>query len=602
VTNKLLLEGGFTFYNERWLFGPKPDNINGYGADAVVSKNDTATGYLYGAAANANPFVAAGNHQYNIRAAVNYVTGSHAFKFGMTDLWGTRAYQYDLNQAQAWTFSNGIPTTISQYARPLFDKERVNAALGLYAQDRWTVDRLTVNYGIRFDYHNAMVPAQDLPAITFVPARHYDEIKNVPNWTDLSPRVGATYDLFGNAKTVVRANYAKYVASESTNMATLNNRVNTSVNSANRSWSDANGNFVPDCDLTNPGAQDRRGSGGDNCGALDSPLGSLAIAAAYDKAITSGFGVRPNDQEISLGVQQEVIPNVSLDFQFTRHWFGNFVASQDTIRTPAAYDPFCVTPNTSTNNGFSLPSGNDQICGFYNRNPNPAFTPTFLNVTKASDFGDVSDVYTGYDVNLNARLPRGGSASGGFSIGHEITDICDVIGQASVTYAAVAGVLSSTAGTIASTTGYPSTLYCRVEPPYQADIKGLVSYPLPWWGLRASATLQNRPGPQILANYTINAANVASQTTLGRAVTGGTQTTQLIAPGTVYGDRFTQVDVRFGKGFRIGRGRVQASLDIYNLMNSSAVLAQNNTFGTSWRTPTSILQGRLVKVGGQIDF
>ena len=120
--------------------------------------------------------------------------------------------------------------------------------------------------------------------------------------------------------------------------------------------------------------------------------------------------------------------------------------------------------------------------------------------------------------------------------------------------------------------------------------------------LCSSATFQNRPGPQILANYTINATNVATQTTLGRAVTGGTQTTQLIAPASLYSDRFTQIDARFGKSFRYGKTRLQASVDVYNLMNSSAILAQNNTYGTSWRTPTLILQGRLVKIGGQIDF
>ena len=125
------------------------------------------------------------------RDGVRSVVGR--IRTGITDLFGTRDYQYDLNQAQAWVFSNGIPVTINQYARPLYDKERLNAALGLYAQDRWTISRFTVNYGLRFDYHNAMVPAQDLPAITFVQARHYDEIKNVPNWTDLSPRVGATF-------------------------------------------------------------------------------------------------------------------------------------------------------------------------------------------------------------------------------------------------------------------------------------------------------------------------------------------------------------------------------------------------------------------------
>jgi Carboxypeptidase regulatory-like domain/TonB-dependent Receptor Plug Domain len=603
VTNKLLLEAGITFYNERWLFAQEPTNINGYGPDAAISKFDNGTGYTYGSAANGNPIAKAGNHQYNMRAALNYVTGSHAFKFGMADMWGTRLYQYDINQAQSWTLTNGVPATITEYARPMTDLEHLKAALGLYAQDRWTINRLTMNLGIRFDYHNAYVPAQDVAAVPFVPtARHYDAIYNVPNWKDLSPRIGATYDLFGDGTTVVRGNYGKYLASESTNMATLNNRINTSVNQGNRSWNDFNKNLKPDCNLQNPGAQDLSASGGDICGALDSNLGSLAIAAAYDPKLTSGFGVRPNDQEIAFGLQRQIVPNVSADFQFTHHWFGNFVASQDTIRVPSAYDPFCVTPASATQNGFSLPNGAAQICGFYNRNPNPAFTPTFLNVTRAKNVGEVSDVYTGYDVNLNARLPRGGTASGGFSLGHEVTDICDVIGKGTVTYAAVSGVLSSSAGTLGSTAAYPSTLYCHVEPPFQPDIKGLVSYPLPWWGIRASATLQNRPGPQILANYSIGAANVATQTTLGRAVTGGSQTVQLIAPGTLYGDRFTQVDLRLGKGFKAGRSRIQGTFDLYNLLNSSAILSQNNTFGTSWRTPTLILQGRLMKLGVQVDF
>ncbi len=136
--------------------------------DAVVSKFDSATGYLYGSASNVGPFVTAGNHQYNMRGAMNYVTGSHAFKVGINDMFGTRNYQYDVNQAQAWTYSNGVPTVVSEYARPLYDKEHLKAALAMYGQDRWTINRLTLNLGIRFDYHNAYVPAQDLPAITFV--------------------------------------------------------------------------------------------------------------------------------------------------------------------------------------------------------------------------------------------------------------------------------------------------------------------------------------------------------------------------------------------------------------------------------------------------
>ena len=51
-----------------------------------------------------------------------------------------------------------------------------------------------------------------------------------------------------------------------------------------------------------------------------------------------------------------------------------------------------------------------------------------------------------------------------------------------------------------------------------------------------------------------------------------------------------------------GGGRIQASLDIFNLLNSSAILSQNNTFGTAWQSPTNILQGRLVKLGAQFEF
>jgi hypothetical protein len=231
----------------------------------------------------------------------------------------------------------------------------------------------------------------------------------------------------------------------------------------------------------------------------------------------------------------------------------------------------------------------------------------FFQVQKASNFGDVSDVYTGYDFNANARLPRGGMVSGGASIGHEVTDICQVIGQATVAYAGVAGVLASTAGTQLTFNNAipsvitPSTLYCHVQPPYQADVKGFITYPLPWLGLNVSATVQDRPGPQITATYTVTAAQVQN---LGRPLGGGatTATTALIAPGTLYGARVTQVDFRIGKSFRFQRSRIQTSMDIFNLLNSSAILAQNNTYGNAWQSPTQILQGRLIKFGAQFEF
>jgi hypothetical protein len=272
------------------------------------------------------------------------------------------------------------------------------------------------------------------------------------------------------------------------------------------------------------------------------------------------------------------------------------VASQNTTRPPSAYDNFCVTAPLDSR----LPNGGgNQICGYRDLNPSFFTTVPFFQVQRASNFGDVSDVYTGYDVNLNARLPRGGVVSGGVSAGHEVTDICQVAGQAGVSYAAVAGVLASTAGTITALVASPSTLYCHVSPPFQADVKGFATYPLPWFGLTASATLQNRPGPQITASYTVNSTQVQN---LGRALGTGTAAAALIAPGTMYGARVTQVDVRFGKIFKVNRGRAQGTVDVFNLFNSNGILAQNNTYGPSWLSPTQILQGRLIKLGVQFDF
>ena len=607
MTSRLLMEAGFTFYNETWIFGPEPYLTNGYGPDAAISKNDTGNGILYSAA---NVFTTAANHQYNMRWATNYVTGSHAIKIGLTDMWGTRHYQYDTNQAYVETYRLGIPQTITEYARPLIDTEHLKAALALYAQDRWTINRMTLNLGLRFDYQNAYVPAQNLPAIPFVAARNYAPIYDVPDWKDISPRVGATYDIFGNGRTVARANYGRYVASESTNMATLNNPVNTSVNSASRSWSDTNGNFLVDCNLQNPSAQNLTAQGGDNCGALNNPLGSLNVAANYDKSITQGWGVRPNDQEVSLGIQHAITPRVAADFQFTHHSFGNFFASQNTQRPPSAYSTYCVTAPVTTS-GPSLPNAGQQVCGF--ADINPGYPNTFFQVQKASNFGSPSDVYTGYDANLNARLPRGGVVSGGVSLGHEVTDGCSVIGQASIGYAGVAGVLPSSAGTLAIAPGYPSTLYCRVQPPFQGDWKAFGSYPLPWYGLNVSATFQNRPGPAIAANYSVVCSTTFCDptvaATLGRTLSTGLATAQLIAPGTLYGSRVTQVDARVGKLFRFDRYRVEATLDVFNLFNSSSALSLNSTFtpptattANPWQTPTSILQGRLFKVGAQFSF
>jgi len=136
------------------------------------------------------------------------------------------------------------------------------------------------------------------------------------------------------------------------------------------------------------------------------------------------------------------------------------------------------------------------------------------------------------------------------------------------------------------------------------QLRGLGSYVIPKIDAQVSAVFQSKPGQLLSANYAVPAAVVAQS--LGRAPSGNVTNVNvnLIEPGSKYGDRINQLDFRIAKILRFATTRTTVSLDLYNVMNASAVLTYNQTFvpGGNWLQANSILTGRLARISAEFTW
>jgi Carboxypeptidase regulatory-like domain len=543
------------------------------------------------------------------KASMSYVTGSHNLKVGM-------AMQRGSFQRNDTNHANGDRYFISLDGSPLLVTitsplsgwtDRLNYNLGLYAQDSWTLRRLTLNAGVRFDLQNESVDAFHYGAGPWLPNRNidYPEIKNVPNWQDVNPRINAVYDLFGNGKTAIKASVSRSVQQDSIGIARANDpAANAAVTSVNRLWFDNNGNSLPDCDLTNPAPQNFFGSTPtppffdptkDLCGPWNNlAFGNPALATTYDPAILNGWGVRPYNWEFSAGVQQEVTPRLSISASYFRRIRGNFWVTDNELLNATDFGFFSVTVPIDSR----LPTSGTVLSGL--PDVNPLKLGQTRNVVKSSSqFGNQIEHWDGFDLTATGRFSNL-TVHGGLSSGRRLTDNCEV--RAKLPEAAFTAVAGQPNAVI-----FP---FCRVQEPMLTQVKGSASYLLPWYDIRVSATLQSVTGPIVSAYNTY----AGTPTGLAWPLSSGSATVNLIntwidptpfggSSGTTYGDRLNEVDFRFTKILKLGRqGTIDLDVDLYNAFNSDAILSQQDTYGVAWQNALGVIQPRFVKFQVRWDF
>src|SRR5262249_24346763 len=158
------------------------------------------------------------------------------------------------------------------------------------------------------------------PAVQFAAARDFPEMSDTPVWKDVSPRLGLTYDVFGNGRTAAKVSVSRYLVVETFSVAGANNPLNTYVNTATRTWSDLNGNLLPDCDFLNPDPNVE-------CGRISNlNFGRQVVSTRYNPEYLQVSGNRTDDWETTIGVQQELFPRVALDVAYFHRSYGHFVA------------------------------------------------------------------------------------------------------------------------------------------------------------------------------------------------------------------------------------------------------------------------------------
>jgi hypothetical protein len=369
----------------------------------------------------------------------------------------------------------------------------------------------------------------------------------------------------------------------------------------NRLWNDANGNFVPDCNLQNPQANGE-------CGAISNPaFGQLSPVTTWAESARTGWGVREFSYQYSATLQHELRPGFGLTASYYRNDWKNQQAVINNALSPGDYTPYCITAPSDTRLG---PISGQQVCGLYDQNPSK-FGQVNAQRVRWQDIAGVSgspkEVFNGIDFATNARFGKGGLLQGGVTFGRTTFDYCWQNNLPNVTQNGTPANLPRTNG------------FCKIQTPLWdgvgSQIKVQAVYPLPY-DFVVSGSFKDLPGIPIAATYNVTNAQVVPSLGRNLAACFGAVPCNATVPvallpsannsgdysATTFDDRIRQVDLRLTRTFRVAKGHVQAIAELYNVLNDRPAQGIATTYGSAWQLPTAILGGRLFKFGTAIDF
>ena len=632
ATNTLLMQAGVAYLHQGVQFRSF-GGIDVPGVRRITSANHPGKGlYIWGGTFNF-AFNDNGERQdsstITYYASTSYISGSLDLQVGVDGQWGI--FNQRGNPAAGgydYLFVGGFPLRINQHSGPFASDGRINK-VGSFVQAQYTFDRLTLNASMRYDHHDIRALPIDIPAGPFIGARSFDGVNNIPNYNDISPRIGVAYDLFGDGKTAIKGSWGRYLVGLGGGPLTALSPGNAIISNAPRLWFDnpngAAGNFnfftgvlgdsdfEPDCDLTNFAANGE-------CGPItQAGFGTARVAFSWDPSAREGWGVREFNYQWSASLQHEVRPGFGVTVGYYHTEFHNGQIALNTALGASDFNYYCVTAPSDPRLGSA--SGRE-VCGNVDQTlASRAIVPeTVWYRTKDAPVpglnGERTDKYDGVEISLNLRFGDGGLVQGGVSIGRQLIDNCFLNDFPQVT-----GIVAQAGAGGASTIGAPrDAAYCsnRAQALWDgigSHVKLQAVYPLPY-DFVISGTFKHLPG--IPYDGEVQYANALIVPSLGRNLNscanvtgpcGQTEDINVVLPGETRDDRLNQIDLRLQRRFPLGGARLSAIFEVYNVFNSRSPQANAETWGaapaspnSSYLRPSILLGGRLAKFGAQVDW
>jgi hypothetical protein len=266
----------------------------------------------------------------------SWLKGKHSMKFG-TEM---RLVQANNLQKSAPSGNFQFPTTLTDNAAPVAGnrlntgsqfatfllgavgsatvtthsgESQAGKAYGFYFNDEWRVGRLSLTLGLRYDYQQqpferncgtsnfnpvAVNPSNNLPGLTQYACKNYGRTFVQVDPNDFAPRIGFSYDVFGNQKTVVRGGYGIFYATVFSAVANFE--------STNGFATTSTGYQPPGGNNLFPAFQFRNGFPTAPTQPLGSALGPNLFATSNNAGFREAYSPTPQSQQWNLSLQQQL--------------------------------------------------------------------------------------------------------------------------------------------------------------------------------------------------------------------------------------------------------------------------------------------------------